>query len=1558
MADQAPKWRKGLISGSNVHVHGVISSGITSAVSDPTLQKVLVYDTNSGIFYYTGSYGAGGGSGGGTPANPTDSVQFNNAGNFGGDGGFIFDNDQDASLFVDGPITASNVSASNIISGSDIVATDKFKLANTSYPVSIVQNSVGGTATMEFTTTDDTSAQATRVLLRGASASADIEIRTGNSGSEIPLAIFGGHHANFAVGDFGIGNDFDNNTSKARFIVSGNMSTTGSTGHITASGDIVIGQRYSASDSDNANGKLIINRDNTKKARIEFPTHLNNEYNDPGYIEHYSSFDEGVLRFSAADNSDGQSNDRLEFGNRDNQQWVVMHVDDEGGAGVFTSGSIESMDSITASSDISSSATVRGRDGIFSRDVTAIDDIFMGDRLMHYGDSSTAIGFHTDFIYLSASKLEFGGAVTASSDISASGTVFASTSLSSSHASNNVVLINTATGELYHTGSYGSGGTGGGISFNGSTTDGVVTFLNSTTANVETNLRFNNSTGLRVYENAQFNYNQNGSFGGNGAGTGYKAGQFLESGQHRTYVTPQRISNRLFYLVGVQGKDGRLNTNANYLVYTGSVFFDPTTNSGGGHGGGGGTPNDGTFTTKGRLQAIDSRERTGITISGNPGIFFFDADASASVSGSFNFDSASAQIKFDTGSKAIKFLAGSTTSSLTEVLHISESSGRPRVGIGTTTPLKALDFLDAEDSTQGTEILLRSSRVGEGAQSGDSAGRITFAINSASFVNVEQSGAVAAVEAKVVNIDQFGASGELDLKVSPGKTNSPVSVLKLKSGYDHELTGSLDMKAGQSNSGILSASLLYVSSSPGFSTHPHSFINKLAVGADPVALTGFTRFYVGADATFTNKVNIGNQAGDKHTIEGLTEFIGSITSSGNISSSGNFLGAQFKSHDKIVGLYHAGSDTIRLAHSTTPTKIYGTSLDLTAAAITASDISSSAIITALSSSTDYVQVNDKLEGNGPGFQFFAYNEDTAKVKFANWYTTGSNQYGMGMLWYETWFAAIDTDGDANDVNRRIGFYLEEPNAGATDTVGGTGKHPTNARFYVDVNGGYLSGSFTASADISASGDIKGNNATFTGDVTSNGYGIVSQSGDFVTNEFIVAASPHSVTSSDALAVNSDGDLGIGTPNPEVRLHMLGEAPQTTQILMEQFNDTADAPDIRTRRYRGTSASRADVQTNDYLFRLNVHGEKSGQQLYGSMRFDVDSTNADAMFWGLQTRDTAGTTADRITIDSSGDVNILGQLSINGISDVSASLAAAGTVDTSGTPASGQIAIFSDSDTIKGNSKFTFNTSTYELRVASSNTDGAYIAIDAGTYNTQARPYIDAGGLYNTLYFGSAASGRAFDFRNNKIAFDLDQTNTFIMADTSTPENLEIHTDGNIELRADDNLQVFSDVDVTGDITASGDISINDFPSVSASLAAASPTKPRFQVNGGCFLGQTAERAMPFGSSTGESTVFSYVTTYMIPANCKLLRVHTCSQSNAGTVTLKAYTIPDATADNTSISNGTLLQTVSVDNHNAGDPFEFTFGSTGTISKGKKFGLTVSSSNNPNGFRFTAYFEEV
>ena len=230
----------------------------------------------------------------------------------------------------------------------------------------------------------------------------------------------------------------------------------------------------------------------------------------------------------------------------------------------------------------------------------------------------------------------------------------------------------------------------------------------------------------------------------------------------------------------------------------------------------------------------------------------------------------------------------------------------------------------------------------------------------------------------------------------------------------------------------------------------HTFNGSITASADISASGDVTAVRIqgdGGNITGIRTVNITNYG--RFT---------SVTSSGNISSSAGVVIAP------QANFGHMRTDEIRGSS--------GTNIKLNGPVTASGDVSASGLITAFSSSTDHVLVNDKLQGNGSGFQFFAFNEDTSKVKFANWYTSTDNQYGMGMLWYETWFAAIDTDGDANDVNRRIGFYLEQPNSGSTDSVSGvTGAHPTNARFYVDVNGGYLSGSLTSSGDISSSGEI-------------------------------------------------------------------------------------------------------------------------------------------------------------------------------------------------------------------------------------------------------------------------------------------------------------------------------------------------------------------------------------------------------------------------------------------------------------------------------------------------------
>jgi len=121
-------------------------------------------------------------------------------------------------------------------------------------------------------------------------------------------------------------------------------------------------------------------------------------------------------------------------------------------------------------------------------------------------------------------------------------------------------------------------------------------------------------------------------------------------------------------------------------------------------------------------------------------------------------------------------------------------------------------------------------------------------------------------------------------------------------------------------------------------------------------------------------------------------------------------------------------------------------------------------------------------------------------------------------------------------------------------------------------------------------------------------GFISKSANFTTNELIVADGINSVVSSNILSLDTVNNyVGINQSNPEVTLHMTGEGAQTAQIRMEQYNDSADAPDLRTRRYRGTIASSSSIQAGDYLYRSN-HEYWNGSALIVGGSFAFDNTN--------------------------------------------------------------------------------------------------------------------------------------------------------------------------------------------------------------------------------------------------------------------------------------------------------------------------------------------------------------
>jgi hypothetical protein len=281
-------------------------------------------------------------------------------------------------------------------------------------------------------------------------------------------------------------------------------------------------------------------------------------------------------------------------------------------------------------------------------------------------------------------------------------------------------------------------------------------------------------------------------------------------------------------------------------------------------------------------------------------------------------------------------------------------------------------------------------------------------------------------------------------------------------------------------------------------------------------------------------------------------------------------------------------------------------------------------------SINYLEVNDKLQGNGSGFQFFAYNEDTVKVKFANWYSSNDRQYGMGQLWYETWFAAIDNQAGRD--NRRIGFYLEKPNAGASDSSGAASAHPSNARFYVDINGGYLSGSLNTTGDITGSALQLGNLGA--------------------ENEILIVGANTEVTSSDLLAIDTANQrVGIGTSTPEVKLDIVGESSGEAQVRVAQHDNTSDGPDIRFFKSHNTAASPSAVANNDYIGAVNAFAYNGSDYIQsGFFGFQADGTDGDSKF-GLRTR-VDGTLTDRIAIDAVGDVNIAENLTVTG--DITAS----------------------------------------------------------------------------------------------------------------------------------------------------------------------------------------------------------------------------------------------------------------------------------------------------------------
>jgi len=100
---------------------------------------------------------------------------------------------------------------------------------------------------------------------------------------------------------------------------------------------------------------------------------------------------------------------------------------------------------------------------------------------------------------------------------------------------------------------------------------------------------------------------------------------------------------------------------------------------------------------------------------------------------------------------------------------------------------------------------------------------------------------------------------------------------------------------------------------------------------------------------------------------------------------------------------------------------------------------------------------------------------------------------MGQLWFETWFAAIDNNPSQSlRDERRIGFYLEKPNNGSSDSGGTSNIHPTNDRMHIDINGVFVRDNFevtgvsTFQSDVNVVGDINTDSVTLNNGLITTG----------------------------------------------------------------------------------------------------------------------------------------------------------------------------------------------------------------------------------------------------------------------------------------------------------------------------------------------------------------------------------------------------------------------------------------------------------------------------------------
>ena len=134
----------------------------------------------------------------------------------------------------------------------------------------------------------------------------------------------------------------------------------------------------------------------------------------------------------------------------------------------------------------------------------------------------------------------------------------------------------------------------------------------------------------------------------------------------------------------------------------------------------------------------------------------------------------------------------------------------------------------------------------------------------------------------------------------------------------------------------------------------------------------------------------------------------------------------------------------------------------------------------------------------------------------------------------------------------------------------------------------------------------------------------------------------STLSTPAITTDSSNRVGIGNTSPVAKLDIAGSGANAARIFITQGNDTTDGVDISAYRSRGTVASPTTVQASDALFKIFAQAHDGTSFINaGNAGWTASDGDGNSTF-SIKTR-VSDTLADRLTIDSSGNVKVANEL---------------------------------------------------------------------------------------------------------------------------------------------------------------------------------------------------------------------------------------------------------------------------------------------------------------------------